>query len=284
MTLLALAIVAAAATAATWRSAREAFASPVLARRNYRGVDVPVGAGILLVVGVLAAGAVASIVGALGRPVDATATASLSLAIAVAGGFGALGIFDDLAATGDTRGFRGHVASLLRGSMSTGALKLVGGGLLALALAGALGADDLGALVVGAGLIALAANVGNLFDRAPGRTSKVALVCGLVLLVATPADERFALAGTVAILAAAAGLLPFDLREQLMLGDAGSNVLGAAIGVGIVATTSVPVQLVVLVVVVGLNVASERISFSRVIDQQAALRWFDRLGRLPHEG
>lgn len=283
MTLVAVALIAGAATAAAWVAARDAFGSPVLARRNYRGVDVPVGAGVLLLVGVIAVGAAAALVGAVDRPLEPAALASLVIALAVAGGFGLLGLFDDLAATGDVRGFRGHLGSLARGSLSTGAVKLVGGGLLALALAGALGADDLLSLAVGGALIALSANVGNLFDRAPGRTTKVALGAALLVLLATPTDERLALAGMVAIVAAGVGLLGFDLREELMLGDAGSNVLGAAIGAGIVATTAVGAQLVVLVVVLALNVASERISFSRVIDGSPPLRALDRLGRRPNE-
>jgi hypothetical protein len=38
---------------------------------------------------------------------------------------------------------------------------------------------------------------------------------------------------------------------------------------------------VVLVVLVLLNLASERVSFSRVIDATPGLRHFDRFGRLP---
>jgi UDP-N-acetylmuramyl pentapeptide phosphotransferase/UDP-N-acetylglucosamine-1-phosphate transferase len=80
-------------------------------------------------------------------------------------------------------------------------------------------------------------------------------------------------------LGATAGLIVFDAREELMLGDAGSNVLGAVLGWGLVVTTDWVAQVVVLVVLVVLNVASERVSFSKVIDDVAVLRAIDRFGR-----
>ena len=84
-----------------------------------------------------------------------------------------------------------------------------------------------------------------------------------VLVVAAPAD-RTHLTAVAMLLGAALGLLVFDLREELMLGDAGSNVLGAIAGLGVVLTCGLAVRVVVLLVVVGLNLASERVSFSRV--------------------
>ncbi|HET8929818.1 MAG TPA: hypothetical protein VFN21_04090, partial [Acidimicrobiales bacterium] len=79
-------------------------------------------------------------------------------------------------------------------------------------------------------------------------------------------------------------LVFFDAREQLMLGDAGSNILGAALGWGLVATTDWQAQVVVLVVLLALNAASEKVSFSRVIDETPVLRAIDRFGRADPEG
>jgi hypothetical protein len=77
------------------------------------------------------------------------------------------------------------------------------------------------------------------------------------------------------------GLLPGDLAERLMLGDAGANVLGAALGLAVVLVGSPTTRTVVLIVVAALNLASERVSFSRVIDRTAPLRAADRWGRRP---
>jgi UDP-GlcNAc:undecaprenyl-phosphate/decaprenyl-phosphate GlcNAc-1-phosphate transferase len=67
----------------------------------------------------------------------------------------------------------------------------------------------------------------------------------------------------------------------LMLGDAGANVLGAAVGLGVVLSCGTTVRLVVLVVVAALNAASELVSFSKVINSTAPLRAVDQLGRRP---
>ncbi|MCB1040524.1 MAG: hypothetical protein KDA94_13495 [Acidimicrobiales bacterium] len=276
---IALATIASAAIAAVlWTFSRSMFEAPVLQRRNYRGVDVPVGAGILLVITAIVVEAVLALWRVSGEHLDAHRGERLVFLL-VCGLFCLLGVFDDLAAHGDDRGFRGHVTGMLHGRLTTGGLKLVAGGMVAIVGAAALGADSIGALVVGGALVALAANLANLFDRAPGRASKVALVCAAIVLACAAAGERPSLVGMAILAGAAAGLLAFDLREELMSGDAGSNVLGAAVGLGIVATCSVPVQAAVLVLLVALNLASERVSFSRVIDSVAPLRWLDRLGR-----
>ena len=279
--LVVVAAVAAAIAAGAWLAGRAAFDAPVLLRRNYRGADVPVGAGVLLVFATIGAAAVLAVADAAGRTPEAGEQLGALLGLVVALGFGMLGIFDDLAAHGDVRGFKGHLGSLARGQMTTGALKLVGGGLLALVAVGLLDPGSLLDLAVGALVVALAANVGNLFDRAPGRTTKVSLVLGVVLVAFASSADRSLLVGTVAVLGAGAGLLRFDLREELMLGDAGSNVLGAALGIGLVATTSLAVQGAALVALVALNLASEATSFSAVIDRTPPLRWADRLGRRP---
>ena len=106
---------------------------------------------------------------------------------------------------------------------------------------------------------------------------KVAVIAGVALVVATGVEPE--LAGVALVLGAGAGLLVPDLRERCMLGDAGANVLGAAVGVGVVLACSSGVRLAVLVVVVALNVASEFVSFSSVIRATPPLRWLDDLGR-----
>ena len=72
-----------------------------------------------------------------------------------------------------------------------------------------------------------------------------------------------------------------DLRERVMLGDTGAMVLGAALALGVVLACSPLTRDVVLAVVAVLNVVSELVSFTRVIDAVPPLRAVDRLGRLP---
>jgi UDP-N-acetylmuramyl pentapeptide phosphotransferase/UDP-N-acetylglucosamine-1-phosphate transferase len=268
-----------AAASVLWLLGRSMFEAPILQRRNYRDVDVPVGAGILIVVAAIAVEALVRLVDVARDEAHLLETGARGWTLVAASGFGLLGLFDDLAAHGDDRGFRGHLRALAGGRLTTGGLKLGAGGLLALVLAAGRTPHSIGRTLLGGAVIALAANVGNLFDRAPGRTTKVALAAGIAVVAAASSAERPALAGMIVVLAAGAGLLAFDLGERLMLGDAGSNVLGAAVGLGVVLTCGATVQWVVLAVLVALNVASELVSFSRVIDRVSVLRALDRAGR-----
>jgi UDP-N-acetylmuramyl pentapeptide phosphotransferase/UDP-N-acetylglucosamine-1-phosphate transferase len=111
------------------------------------------------------------------------------------------------------------------------------------------------------------------FTRQNVRGRDVPTGAGVVILIGALAVEG------AARLAVAAGLLAADLRERLMLGDAGANALGAALGLGVVLTASPAARTAVLIAVVALNLASEVVSFSRIIDGVAPLRALDRLGR-----
>jgi len=126
----------------------------------------------------------------------------------------------------------------------------------------------------GGAVIALAANLGNLLDRAPGRTTKVALIVGAGLLAADrlPAGPAFAIGATAAT-------LPSDLAERVMLGDTGANLVGAALGVALVGRLGAKGRHTALAVLAGLTLASERWSFSRVIAASPLLSRADALGR-----
>ena len=90
--------------------------------------------------------------------------------------------------------------------------------------------------------------------------------------------RRSALTDVAVVVGAGLALLLDDLHEHLMVGDAGANVLGGAIGLGVVLTTGKPTRLVALAVVVALNLVSELVSFTRVIDAVPPLRALDRWG------
>ena len=74
-------------------------------------------------------------------------------------------------------------------------------------------------------------------------------------------------------------VLPIDVRERGMLGDAGSNVLGFLIGLALFLTLPVWGLVVALLLVLFLHYVAETTTLSRVIDAVAILRWFDALGR-----
>lgn len=277
MTAVLGAVLGAAAAVGLWVAMRDVFRAPALRRLNLNGAVVPVGGGIVLVLAmalVAAGDAFASRV--RDTYVDPVVPGALLLTVL---GFGFLGLVDDLLEDGEVKGFLGHLSALAAGRLTTGAVKLVGGGLVALVVAPTRPTNQLAWMAADAALIALAANLANLFDRAPGRVGKLALVLGLAVVVThlgSPASV-----GLAVMLGAAAVLAVPDLREQVMLGDAGANVVGGALGWTFAVQASGPARIVALVAVIALNVASERVSFSAVIDRTPGLRQLDRLGRLP---
>lgn len=243
-------------------------------RTNHRGEPVTLLEGPAVaagaVAGVLAQGLQAALAAA-GSPGSAAWRRPAAMALGGAGA-AAFGAYDDLAGSGDRRGFRGHIGALRHGEVTTGAVKLGGIGATGLAtavLAGGSPAD----VVINAGLVAGGANLLNLFDLRPGRAIKVAAAAG-TLLGAAGQDS------VAAPLGAALALLPEDLGERAMLGDAGANALGAMLGTS-AAGLSRPARIVLLAGIAGLTAASEKVSFTKVIARTPALNWLDMLGRRP---
>jgi UDP-N-acetylmuramyl pentapeptide phosphotransferase/UDP-N-acetylglucosamine-1-phosphate transferase len=257
----------------------EMLAMPALSRTNYRGLPLPTAAGILIVLAVLVIEAGRAILGAAGVGEDPGLTLDRSLVLFAAFGFGFLGFVDDLLGGGHDRGFRGHVRALAQGRLTTGFLKLFGGAGVAVVLVATPGFATGRRLITDAVLIALAANFANLLDLAPGRLIKASWVAYLPLAVVLGTDD---IAIAIApIMGAALGLLPDDLRERLMLGDTGANVIGATLGLGVVLGLGSEGRTGVLVALIVLNVLAELLSFSRVIERVGFLRAFDRWGQRP---
>ena len=81
--------------------------------------------------------------------------------------------------------------------------------------------------------------------------------------------------------AAAITALVEDLQETTMLGDTGANAAGALLGTSLAANDSWKLRLGTTLGVVGLILASEKVSFSKVIAANPALNWLDQLWRRP---
>lgn len=256
------------------------IAHPVLQRRNYRNFELPTAIGLLLVAAVLAVEGVRTLAGLAGLDGGRLAPERLAVAGAVVV-FGFLGLVDDLLGDGGDRGLRGHIKAALHGRVTTGFIKLGGGAAAALVIAAAVDGDRPVRVIVDAALIALAANIGNLLDRAPGRTLKWGLLAYLPLAFAAGFSEPGPALAAVA--GASAVLLAGDLRERFMLGDTGANALGAALGVGLVLVAGFQGRMIAAAVLLALTLLSEVVSFSRIIEGFPPLRAFDRLGRLPRD-
>jgi UDP-GlcNAc:undecaprenyl-phosphate/decaprenyl-phosphate GlcNAc-1-phosphate transferase len=288
----------AAAARAAYRALRQypPAGQQTWTRTNHRGELVTLLEGPAVAVGAITAEVIGAAVAARrsGRPgAAATAESQLqissertfgshaSLAMAVAGG-GALGfgVLDDLAGSGKRRGLKGHLGALAHGEVTTGSVKLAG-----LAATGLAGGLLLGGrrsdVLINAGLIAGGANLLNLFDLRPGRAVKVAaLSAGLIAAGgAGGPDHSAGLAAVAAPLGAGLALLPEDLAERAMLGDAGANALGAMLGAAAAGSLPRSARAGLLAGIVALTVASEKVSFTKVIETTPALRRLDMLGR-----
>jgi hypothetical protein len=238
-------------------------------RTNHRGEPVT-----LLEGPAVAAGALAGVLAQAGlRSTTGSAGWRPAAAMAVGGaGAAAFGAYDDLAGSGDRRGFRGHLGALRHGEVTSGAVKLGGIGATGIVCATLAGGSPVD-VVLNAGLIAGSANLVNLFDLRPGRALKVVVASGALI-------TSGGAAGTVPPLAAALALLPEDLGERAMLGDCGANALGAMVGVA-AAGLPRPVRIALLAGIAGLTAASEKVSFTKVIERTPVLHWLDMLGRSP---
>jgi UDP-N-acetylmuramyl pentapeptide phosphotransferase/UDP-N-acetylglucosamine-1-phosphate transferase len=202
-------------------------------------------------------------------------------AVGAAAGAGVFGVYDDLYGDGDRRGLRGHITAMTQGELTTGGLKFLGVGAIG-ALVGALvrrgPRDTLVDKALAGVTVAAAANAVNLFDLRPGRAIKAAAFAAAPALLrdaASPAAAAVRCAG----LGAALALLPEDLDERAMLGDAGANALGAVLGTAAVVSASRAGLVWRAAALTVLTLASEKVSFTTVIANTPALRALDGLGR-----
>lgn len=255
---------AAGGTAAGWWWLRQSAAGtdPAWNRRNFRDREVT-----LLLGPAVAAGAT------LG--VAAASTSARRAAVLAVGAIGLVGAYDDRYGDSHARGLRGHLVALRNGRVTTGMIKLVTMVGIA-AWASSRHARKPVDVALDTVLIAGGANLVNLFDLRPGRAAKVTGAAAALLSRVGPEPARAAAAAAGG--AASAALIP-DLRERAMLGDCGAGALGATLGWSVVMRPSRLTRLAAVAGVIGATLASERTSFTAVIDANPVLRRLDRLGR-----
>jgi len=245
-----------------------------LALENYRGVTLPFPAGTVIVAAAALAAGPLALIQELGIADDVLRPELRTVAI-YAFGVAGLGLVDD-ALGGAPRGWRGHGAAALRGSISTGALKAAGALGLALYALSGLGYSD-GEYLLATGVLVLFTNLFNLLDLRPGRSVKTFALLGAGLTLGTwDVDPLWALglfAGAVLVV----GI--YDLRERAMLGDTGSNLIGALAGLWVVLALGTTGQAIALAVAVAITIYGEFRSISAFVERAPLLRQLDSFGR-----
>lgn len=249
-----------------------------LARENYRGATLAFPLGAVLATAALVALAPLAF---LDDRADLELLASdLRRWMPYLLGIAFLGFLDDSLGRGEAagapRGWRGHARALREGRLSTGAVKALGALALAAFVVSGRGLESWRYLADIA-LLILATNLFNLLDLRPGRAEKGLALLGAGLCLGAwtiaPLELLGVFAGPVAVGAW------FTLREQAMLGDTGSNLVGAIAGVWLLTTLGADARLIALAVVAGLTIYGELRSISATIDSLPPLRWLDSLGR-----
>ena len=287
-------------------------------RTNFHGATVSLRGGVAMVGASVASAAVASALS--DQPRAALGGAVAALGGGVAGYIDDVdqGAHDGGKVA---KGLKGHLGALAHGQVTTGVIKIAGIGASALAASALVGSKATSVsgkaadLALNTVLIAGTANLANLLDLRPGRALKATVLVATPLsyfsaAAKTPAWETSgaasamsAASGAVAsetpaapasasgasaqrllasgLNAAAITALVEDLQETTMLGDTGANAAGALLGTSLAANDSWKLRLGAALGVVGLILASEKVSFSKVIAANPALNWLDQLWRRP---
>ncbi len=237
--------------------------------QNYKGDSIVQSLGIVVLIWSSTMLAIAAFMSRYLR-------ADMLVWLGVCCGFGLLGLLDDFRGDKTIKGLRGHLrAALVEHRITTGFVKAAGGGLIALVFGFCLHPHSLGEALTSALLIALSANAINLFDLRPGRAGAVFLTCScLSLLMGWMAHSRSCL-GLLLVVLPTLPVYLRDRRAQAMMGDTGSNLIGAALGLSIALLPSMIVRLTALLLLIALHVVAERTSITRLIERHPLLRALD---------
>ncbi len=240
-----------------------------LVRKNYKGKDIFSSYGIVAFPWIVGLCAVLSYFGFI-------EVKRAQLHLAVIGSMWFLGGIDDIFGDRKSTGFRGHFGTLLRhGKITTGALKAFGGGIVGAAAGYYLFGFEGSRWIVCAILLPFSCNVINLFDVRPGRASSVFFFgIGVTYIMVLGRISDPALYGMIIVVALVFWLS--DARGLIMMGDAGSNALGSALGLAIVLNTGTIYQWIAVVLFASIQVYSELRSISTLIEGNRILRAIDR--------
>ncbi len=249
---------------------------------NYQEIPIPTGTGVVFSLAFLPMGLIALFL------MPAGLHSRILLLFLGLIGFTFLGLMDDIWGNRETTGLKGHLNMLLRGQLTTGSIKAVFGLILAFCMASLENNFSLSSeshwleLIFTTLLLALSANSFNLFDLRPGRSCKyfyltfvITLILGITSLTVISYETAF-LSGLAGIVLA---YYPFDVRAKTMMGDAGSNALGVALGLIIIWTCEMKVQIIYLIYLLLLHLIAEKVSLSKIIAQIPFLDFLDKLGR-----
>jgi UDP-N-acetylmuramyl pentapeptide phosphotransferase/UDP-N-acetylglucosamine-1-phosphate transferase len=240
-------------------------------RPNFKGENIPLAAGVVFFITTVT----------VTMPLflfwpEYMRNQALVFLFAVAGAT-CLGLVDDFWGARDASGLLGHFKALFNGRVTTGAVKAIGGGILALVAGAQLYPGNYVKIIDSSLIIALSANLINLFDLRPGRAGKMYILLYLILLPAVWGRPEGVMATMV--LGGLVAFLPVDLKARAMMGDAGSNTLGMVAGITAAASLQGYSRFIFLGALILIHIITERYSLTRIIAGNTLLNYLDMLGR-----
>lgn len=247
-------------------------------KENYEGVQIPTALGLVFPLTLPLSLACLTLKRAFFNPGE------VYLLLFITTGMGLAGLCDDLLKTDKEKGFRGHFAQLLRGKLTSGALKAITGlvfGFIFTSGLWILGQTGWLMLIPQTLVVALSTNSINLFDLRPGRAVKFFLFLSALffLLLEVRGVEGPYFRFLYPVIGGLFAYLPVDIKAHGMLGDTGANFLGALLGAVVVLTKDEFLLWFALLFFLFLQLSAEKFSFSQVIEGNRVLRFLDQLGR-----
>lgn len=189
---------------------------------------------------------------------------------------GMIGLLDDLIGEKTIKGLRGHIKALFDGILTTGAIKAILGFFISFIVSFYI-SNAIKDLIINSLLIGLFTNFINLFDLRPGRAIKVFVIFSLMFVGFSKfKDKNYIMYSFFGIIIP---YIKFDLKAMAMMGDVGSNILGFTLGIFAAVSFSLALRMTILIILLIFHFMAEKVSFSKIIDNNTFLKYIDDLGR-----
>lgn len=187
-----------------------------------------------------------------------------------------VGFLDDLWGDSSIKGFSGHIQAMSKGQLTTGSIKALMG-LVVSMFSSYYYSDNLTQFIINTLLLALTINTLNLMDLRPGRAVKFFLMAALILLFGYGLKQESQ--WLLLVMGALLAYISNDLKGEVMLGDAGSNLLGFILGFYVVLVADFVTKIICLFFLVLLHWYGEKHSLTKFIARVKILNYLDSLGR-----
>jgi len=235
-------------------------------RKNYLNKDIPIGLGLVLLLGTAPSFLTYGILTGNERMLLITFVLTITLLV---------GFIDDLLGNHSVKGLKGHFLRLIKGrELTSGALKAIVISTVSLFVCFYNWVSPI-IFILDFFILILTTNTFNLLDVRPGRALKAFLFAGAIILAFFPQNTM-----TLGfIMASVLAYAPFDLKGKCMLGDTGSNFLGMVIGLELIFKLSFNAKIILTVLLIVLHIYTEKKSLTQLIEKVSVLRLIDNLGR-----